>query len=618
MDWHDQDCRRPDLFTIEGMETCLNCGASRSWGEESAISPSPPASDEYCYEPLSKGEIRLLTISPGEIDDFVQCRISKTLLSDRPDYYAMSYTWADETGNQDHDCSVFLNGYDFPITSNCLAALKRIRKRDTSKPIWVDALCIDQQNDLEKNHQVSIMPQIYAQAVRVLVYVGEPTPDESELLEFLESRKDDVPNRLELETKLPKFFSRRWFSRVWVYQEVILSRAALLICGPFVLPWQFLHTRCLDILKMSANSDTSIYQNQLPSIFQVQKLRDRGPIELFELLDLARPAQASDPRDKIFALLGFTFKAETGGLRADYTKSTHKVYLEVAETIARDYGISALLARSLFVEKEAHINYDELNIPFWVPNWAEKLDRLPHKIDYMLNHVLSEKPFINPLPIQIDPDGRSISFPVCEIVYNTHKTSGPRRRTLLLSTDLLRSWKMKAMDDFANTKVEDRLLAFRWKSRSRSDIREPLPRSGKLLYAYKNWFVETPQVIGASTFELCKAMENPVSIYLLPRAGLNDSIDFSDLEVNLAWDETETKTLRWKSVGDSNNHRSGNFSRHGLAVIHEPEGTTLLYGMIPIIRTAGMLSQGGIGVFKQVTLLSDLSFETEAPKFKDG
>jgi hypothetical protein len=154
------------------------------------------------------------------------------------------------------------------------------------------------------------MPQIYAQAASVLIHVGDLNANEVELFEFLRSPKlphystregsDDKPT-------LRRFLSRRWFSRVWILQEVILAKAAQLLCGEFVLRWPILYARCLELLDISP-AQVDRFNDDVPAVFQAEQLHLRMPGELLRLLDLTRSINASDPRDKVFALqAGFTF-----------------------------------------------------------------------------------------------------------------------------------------------------------------------------------------------------------------------------------------------------------------------------------------------------------------------
>jgi hypothetical protein len=136
----------------------------------------------YRYAPLdsSDEEIRLLHLSPGTKDEQASVEISCASLRDRPRYLALSYVWG-EGAKRTHPISV--NGRQLHVTESLLHALEHLRNMqgpDARIPFWVDALCIDQDNDSEKSHQVRLMKKIYSQAYKVLVWLG-PTSEASEL-----------------------------------------------------------------------------------------------------------------------------------------------------------------------------------------------------------------------------------------------------------------------------------------------------------------------------------------------------------------------------------------------------------------------------------------------------
>ncbi len=124
-----------------------------------------------------------------------------------------------------------------------------MRKTDTTRTLWVDAVCINQDDVVEKNHQVHLMKDIYGGATRVLVWLGEERHDTRAVWELfdlleagyqtrLERREQDLkdtskwlgPRLNPLGKDLPPpsdpiwksmraFLDSPWFSRIWTYQE---------------------------------------------------------------------------------------------------------------------------------------------------------------------------------------------------------------------------------------------------------------------------------------------------------------------------------------------------------------------------------------------------------------
>ena len=108
-----------------------------------------------------------LTVSSTYNDD-VHCRLIPCKIGNLPTYEAISYTWADESGDTRKTQTIYVNSLPFYVTVNCKAALKRVRLPRRARTIWIDDVCIDQNNDEERGHQARLMPQIYSRARRYL------------------------------------------------------------------------------------------------------------------------------------------------------------------------------------------------------------------------------------------------------------------------------------------------------------------------------------------------------------------------------------------------------------------------------------------------------------------
>ncbi|KAH7000719.1 heterokaryon incompatibility protein-domain-containing protein, partial [Ilyonectria destructans] len=174
-------------------------------------------------------------------------------LDNFPEYDAISYTWTDESGDSTKSGIVYIGSIPFGVTRNCEDALRRVRQRFSKTMVWIDAICIDQENDEDRGHQVRIMPLIYAGAKRVIIYVGEPIWwYEEDLLGYLErfhTRNKSIPEYQLSESitrhtparvgkGLRNLFQRRYFSRMWILKEVGLSARRTLVCGKFAIPWE--------------------------------------------------------------------------------------------------------------------------------------------------------------------------------------------------------------------------------------------------------------------------------------------------------------------------------------------------------------------------------------------
>lgn len=164
------------------------------------------------------------------------------------------------------------------MTANCEAVLYHLRHRARSRLLWVDSICINQSSDEEKSQQVQIMGEIYLQAKRVIVWLGEGSPDiarvfthltlfrrlskirplsiQRRLQRLLAFRIDKIQKLGEDEiNRLPRsgffvivptdrilhdVFSRTWFDRMWTLQEVSLAKKCVVQCGTATINWSIL------------------------------------------------------------------------------------------------------------------------------------------------------------------------------------------------------------------------------------------------------------------------------------------------------------------------------------------------------------------------------------------
>lgn len=331
--WHDRTCRRLDLIESDDIKSCMSCGSCKSKSKIPAVvqtsaklSSSPHAylhgvqDDTSCQLTHSNGSldltadssakliyqslerepvIRLLTLDPGELDDPICGKLTLEYLNHMPVYDALSYSWADASGNTSLAETVTVNGVRVAITSSCHWALKRIRKPLSKKSIWVDSICIDQDNKNERGHQVDLMPQIYARARKVMVYLGESDPASHTLIGFMRAnvnRDQDVHIEAPAQ-ELKRFLQRQYFSRVWVIQEVALAKELVAICGDTTFSWLVL-TRTVQKLE----DQLKALKFRIPPVVTSAKTGMKDPMSMLAVFDSGRGCKATDPRDKLFAL----------------------------------------------------------------------------------------------------------------------------------------------------------------------------------------------------------------------------------------------------------------------------------------------------------------------------
>lgn len=303
--------------------------------------------------------------------------------------------------------------------------------------VWIDAICIDQTSILERESQVSLMDRIYRKASTVIAWIGQEdasTPDAltvierissvpiisgsvdsasaSDLIEYAKmfttqdmlspsahiSKLGIEPLSLKHWLGLIGFLHRPYFKRVWVVQEVTLANKLLAICGRRSFEWTALSKTLLFIaltnwvtqlhteyLRVYSQSDPGIYHRLLQlnlepgygAYYLTQTRREtRNFNRLFRfatLLKSHRHCDASDPRDKIFALIGISrtppFTTTGNPLRADYSISFEALYTKVTRMLPCSEGNLDFLSWREVVNKQRHTS----KLPSWVPDYRNAL-----------------------------------------------------------------------------------------------------------------------------------------------------------------------------------------------------------------------------------------------------
>ncbi|KAK8112804.1 hypothetical protein PG984_013330 [Apiospora sp. TS-2023a] len=164
------------------------------------------------YTHLETDELRLLILKPGKAGMPLECELAIYHRTHRVPYEALSYDW----GDQARDNQIVCNGSPLQVTESIETALKHLRFPTEARTLWVDAVCIDQEDAAEKGHQIRFMDTIYSEAERVLVWLGPGTP-ETENSFRLVNRVFDRLSRQDLGPLLT-LLGLPWFTRLWVFQ----------------------------------------------------------------------------------------------------------------------------------------------------------------------------------------------------------------------------------------------------------------------------------------------------------------------------------------------------------------------------------------------------------------
>jgi hypothetical protein len=418
----------------------------------------------FVHGPLSQpSDLRLVELRlSSEDDDVLAARLH---VRDGPatEYAALSYVW----GDPEDTVEIEVNERPFRITTNLHGALLRYRaelrrelgSRTAQWPalLWVDALSINQADPEEKSVQVSRMSAIYSGAQCVFAYLG-PEADLSSValskIRTVVERYDAltggigsrdvpkwVPSLLADELMLcddddeddgpiweavQAFYSRDWWSRIWIAQEASTSAETWVACG---------HEKMLldDVLTFAVL--VGIYEQEEgdaatrtypipPYVYSLEDLRAQryaeGPeSELLNMLMSCRHYEATDARDKVYGVLGMVAPRGASRLLPDYNKELVDIFTDVVQY---HIGTSSYEDKLDFLGGDGLPEGGMTGLPSWLPDW-----RFRHQYHVPFRKFL-ENATLTPRPGQ-KGDG--------PWVFNASGTAEAVRRLGVVDTDRL-------------------------------------------------------------------------------------------------------------------------------------------------------------------------------------
>ncbi|KAH0843862.1 hypothetical protein AYO21_09900 [Fonsecaea monophora] len=409
----------------------------------------------------SSNEIRLLRLLPekdrhdgGRFKRLPSCQVFYARLGAKPQYVALSYVW----GTCQDKRVILVDGQQVKVSQTLYDAMMELRRgRRQHLIIWIDFLCINQRDHEEKSWQVALMGDIYRQATQVYAWLGPAEDDSDDIVDHLnklgeraescgvytlegvhhdiwrslvaQGRQGHPPicavttednqlrfvSREELENLfylmsgwreqdhllpvagIKRFFTRFWWGRIWMLQEMALPENAELLCGSKRIS----RRRCNAAIsaygalwatfmeKIQKGDTTSLTRQQL--LFTTELFHHRPSVmlslwriyryERFPLAALLRATcvgtsnlrwhgphhfESTDPRDKVFALLSLASDREDlrqSGIIPDYTKTCAEVYTSVMLALLRQGHISFLSC--------CQIPKLQPGLPSWVPDWSQ-------------------------------------------------------------------------------------------------------------------------------------------------------------------------------------------------------------------------------------------------------
>ncbi|KAK8017905.1 hypothetical protein PG991_007095 [Apiospora marii] len=413
----------------------------------------------YEYTPIQHNQMRLLYINPaGNYKDDLHVTMRTHMDEDvgpqpsQQAYEALSYHWGPGPADRPiyfaapqkvpkldfldavqlmENVDDAIKGTRFYIRPNLDKALRSLRDKTHVTVLWVDAVCINQSDELfEKPAQIAKMKHIYRKALNVCIWLGDgkgdANGDRSEdfyaAMDFVQKIVDDLKNfEFYLSERLTNRWSDlldlmrcSWFSRRWVIQELALAREATVHCGTHFIAW----ADFADAIGLFAyNSDrirALFRQSDNDKIYRNYKyLNDLQPLgakilveaitntfrksvdgDVFEpvfslealVCDLT-PFESGDPRDSIFALLNIARESmlptgqrvdTVGPPKPNYGRNILEVYTDFLEWVVLSTGSLDVICRQWATpERKTEGGRKNPTALVTLPSWIQTIQKSP-------------------------------------------------------------------------------------------------------------------------------------------------------------------------------------------------------------------------------------------------
>ncbi|KAK8007764.1 hypothetical protein PG989_001754 [Apiospora arundinis] len=373
--------------------------------------------------------IRLVVINPGEWTSPISCHLIYRRLDSSPDYAALSYAWGSPRATR----PILVDGVEFQVTVNLEFALRHLRRESDPLTIWIDAIAINQEDLDERSQQVNLMRRIYHEASKVIVWLGDGVRhritdsshygkpparvtfygddgDHEKIATFINkwsvSRRPAKYTALDVYCLIRMFIMQeqeqyslrrlhpshllglaealrimtmsQWWTRMWVFQEVVVAKSVVYLYSGVEAPLE-MFTEAASCLQnygypMPLQSDVANvlhhYSKTLSDIERWRDFRGKHPSrprldntsDLLGLLRATSARKASDDRDRVFALLGLLDLKEHL-LVPDYQKTTAEVFMSVCWANIKETRTLDVLCGDLGRKNRS-------DLPSWTADWS--------------------------------------------------------------------------------------------------------------------------------------------------------------------------------------------------------------------------------------------------------
>jgi hypothetical protein len=403
----------------------------------------------FQYDSLGRKEIRILCLRPALLQSApIKCTVYHHSLTDPLKYLALSYTWGEDTPEKK---LIHLNKKEFWIRPNLESALRHIRSSILPLFFWIDAICINQSDDGEREQQVLLMRDIYQNAGFVIVWLG-PTYMESDRAMGLVKSISKRYRKLDDGKVQPEFLEwminttssaspdcaweplvallrRSWWTRLWIIQEVTLPTSVLVYCGSHGVNLVDFFYCYAAVNRCAQHIRRKLYDREVQNQMMFQIIRqpdfyerlqqtlvflkaalnnglrrlilfiDYSPTSLLQLVIKYRNFKATDPRDKIYGLLGLVSDPQHRDVvtfAPKYNIRADRLYANFAQHCINEGGLGEILEEcqsppsikerlqgciqgilhecqppsiSEMLEERQNSEYVQ-GIPSWAPDWV--------------------------------------------------------------------------------------------------------------------------------------------------------------------------------------------------------------------------------------------------------
>ena len=373
----------------------------------------------YGYSTLPENHIRISTILPGSGDAPLRIRLHTYNMNDLPSYDALSYCWGDGATEKECVCEDDeASSGNLMLSENLWCALTQLRRAKETTWLWADQLCIDQRNLEEKACQIRLMGQVYSRASEVIVWLGVADAETALAFNLIEDVWKQIVNLLERDNNLSvgenllreyhrvtissadspewlafrRLFRRPWFSRLWVFQEVALSRWLRIVCGEFSVSLKQLIAVCRKVNALDSglrNQSAHIRGKDTHLSFMNACNRTRkwhnatrprreasGCLELLNLIKMCMAQTASVPHDYVYALMGVAEDVDPSMVPVSYLRPFRDLFVYITKFfVARYSDLSALSLVAPGTSRKLAVPGPRL-LPSWVPDYRYPVSRI--------------------------------------------------------------------------------------------------------------------------------------------------------------------------------------------------------------------------------------------------